>query len=264
MTALRLRSRRRGLAFATLLAALAIAPRAVAATPLVFAAASLQTALDEIVQDFTRETGITVSVSYAGTSTLARQIEQGAPADIFISADLDWMDYVEARGIIDPATRTDLLGNRLVLIAPLASTVAIHIDADPIVAALGPDDRIAMADVEAVPAGRYGKAALIALGEWDAVEPHVAQADNVRAALAFVALGETPLGIVYATDAAAEPRVRIVDTFAEDLHPPIIYPAAMVADGANAEALQFFTYLRSENAAAIFIRNGFAVLSPGP
>lgn len=235
------------------------------AQPVVFAAASLQTALDRIAADFATSTGIAVTISYAATSALARQIESGAPADIFISADLDWMDYLEERNLIDPATRTDLLGNSLVLVAPAGSTVALRIGTDRIVAALGTDARLAMADVAAVPAGRYGRAALEALGEWTALETRIVQADNVRAALNFVALGEAALGIVYATDALAEPRVRTVATFPTGTHPPIVYPGAITASSTSPAAAQFFAYLQTQGAAEVFIAGGFIVLfTPTP
>jgi len=249
-------------AFALAAALVALATLPAKAQPdgvTVFAAASLAGALDEIADDFTDDTGIAVTVSYAGTSALARQIELGAPADIFISADVAWMDYLEDGGLIMPETRIDLLGNRLVLVAPAVDSP----DAGDDIAALirggvGPGGLLAMADVEAVPAGRYGKAALEALGIWAEVAPFAAQTDNVRTALAFVARGETPLGIVYATDAAAEARVAIVATFDAALHPAIVYPAAVVAGADGPAVSAFFAYLAGPEAGAVFAAHGFS------
>ena len=227
----------------------------------VFAAASVKTAMDEITARFTEETGETARVSFAGSSALARQIQAGAPADVFISANPGWMDTLEADGLIDETTRTDLLGNSLVLIAhdPEASPVEITSDL-PLADMLG-EDHLAMALVEAVPAGVYGKAALGALGLWDAVAPKVAQADNVRAALALVATGEAPLGIVYATDAHAEPSVTVLGTFPEDSHAPITYPVARIRDSDSAVADAFLAYLQGPVARAAFERQGFTVLT---
>ena len=194
----------------------------------VFAAASLKNALDDAVNRYEIKTGRKVVVSYGASSALARQIEAGAPADIFLSADLDWMDVLQEKNLIDVASRHTLLGNTLVLIAPRASTVSLAIERNfPLLQALGSDGRLAMASVDSVPAGRYGKAALTYLGVWDAVSTRVAQAENVRAALAFVAKGEAPLGIVYGTDAMAEPAVRVVATFPAESHPEILYPVAL-------------------------------------
>lgn len=232
----------------------------------VFAAASLKEALDEINAAWGRERGGKRAViSYAASSALARQIEQGAPADLFASADQDWMDYAQAKGLIRPDTRVTLLGNRLVLIAPKEAAVAVEpapgFDLAP---ALG-DGRLAMANVDAVPAGKYGKAALERLGAWEAVKSRVAQAENVRAALLLVARGEAPLGIVYRTDAAAEPRVKIVGTFPEGTHPPILYPVAVTTASTHPDAPGFLAYLRSGTARAAFERQGFAVLDrPDP
>lgn len=226
----------------------------------VFAAASTKTALDRISAGFEAETGHEVTLSFAGSSALARQIERAAPADIFISAHPDWMDHLASAGLIDPASRLDLLGNRLVLVA--------HGDAAPVtigpsmdLAAMLGEGRLAMALVEAVPAGIYGRAALERLGLWNEVAPRVAQADNVRAALALVALGEAPLGIVYATDAAAEHRVTAIGTFPEGSHPPIRYPAARVAGRDSAAADAFFAHLSGPEARAAFEAEGFAVLA---
>ena len=228
----------------------------------IFAAASLKTALDEISAAWTRDTGKRARISYAGSNTLAKQIEAGAPADLFLSADLDWMDYVAERSLIRPETRLNLLANRLVLVAPKDSKADLALAPGlDLKAALG-DGRLAMANVDAVPAGKYGRSALDRLGAWAGVKDRVAQADNVRAALLLVARGEAPLGIVYRTDAAAEPNVRIVATFAEDLHPPIVYPAAVTRDSRNPDAQSLLTYLRGPAARQAFERQGFAVLGP--
>lgn len=227
----------------------------------VFAAASLKTALDAISESWSQEEGRQATVSYAGSSALARQIEEGAPADLFISADLDWMAYLADRDLIDTASERRLLGNRIVLVAPADSSVELSIAPGfDLAGALG-DGRLAMANIDAVPAGRYGKAALETLGVWDGVADKVAQAENVRAALQFVALGEAPLGIVYQTDATAEPGVRVVGTFPEDSHEPIIYPAALTADSANPDAAAFLNYLQGDEARGIFEEQGFTVLA---
>jgi len=225
----------------------------------VFAAASLTNALAEIETEFEAATGHDLVVSLAGSSALARQIQQGAPADIFISASTDWMDTVEADGLVEEGTRVDLLGNSIVLVAH-GATAPVEIGPELDLAGLLGDGRLAMALVDAVPAGIYGKAALESLGLWDAVEAQVAQADNVRAALAFVATGEAPYGIVYATDAAAEPDVTVVGTFPADTHPPIVYPVADLATRATPAEAEFLDYLRGPEARAAFERQGFTVL----
>ena len=229
----------------------------------VFAAASLKNALDEIAGQWQRETGKKVVVSYAASNTLIKQIEQGAPADIFISADLDWMDYGRQKGLIKPDTRSNLLGNRLVLIAPKDSNVSANIQPGFDLAALLKGGRLAMGNVDAVPAGKYGKAALEKLGSWDGVKDKIAQAENVRAALLFVARGEAPLGIVYQTDAVSDPGVKIVGTFPENTHPPIIYPIALTKESTNPDAQAFLNCLRSPAARPAFERQGFTVLGPG-
>ena len=191
---------------------------------------------------------------------MAKQIEAGAPADLFVSADLDWMDYVAERGLIRLETRLNLLTNRLVLVAPKDAKTEINLAPGlDLRAALG-DGRLAMANIDAVPAGKYGRSALEKLGAWAGVKERVAQADNVRAALLLVARGEAPLGIVYRTDAAAEPNVRIVATFAEDLHPLIVYPAALTRETRNADAAALLAFLRGPAARQSFERQGFAVL----
>jgi len=229
--------------------------------PVVFAAASLKEALDAVDADFAKESGKQPVPSYAASSTLAKQIEQGAPADVFISADEDWMNYLAERKLIKPDTRFDLLGNTLVLIAPKDSELTAKIAPGFPLAALIGDGHLAMANTDSVPAGKYGKAALEKLGVWDTVKDKVAQADNVRAALVLVARGEAPLGIVYATDARAEPNVKVLDTFPEETHPPIIYPAAELAGASSPEAPALLAYLKSASARAIFEARGFTVLS---
>jgi len=227
----------------------------------VFAAASLKNALDEIATGWSTDTGKPApKISYAASSALAKQIEQGAPADLFISADLDWMDYLAGKNLIKADTRFNLLGNKIVLIAPRDSKIT-HVDikgADLAKALNG--GRLSMANVDSVPVGKYGKAALEKLGAWNDVKDHLAQAENVRAALLLVARGEAPLGIVYSTDAAAEPNVKIVAAFPEDSHPPIIYPAALVKDSKNVDATAFLDFLRSAKARTAFEKQGFTVL----
>ncbi|MFN4283948.1 MAG: molybdate ABC transporter substrate-binding protein [Alphaproteobacteria bacterium] len=227
---------------------------------LVFAAASLKTALDDVAGQWRAETGKAVRISYAASSALARQIAQGAPADLFVSADADWMDYVAGQGLVRAGTRGDLLGNRIVLIAGKNDARALKIAPGfDLAGALG-NDRLAMADVAAVPAGKYGKAALDSLGVWPSVERKLAEADDPRAALRLVARGEAPFAIVYATDAAADPAVRIVDVFPADSHPPIVYPAALLAASKNPDADAFLAHMRSAKAKPLFERQGFAVL----
>jgi molybdate transport system substrate-binding protein len=229
---------------------------------LIFAAASLKNALDAAAEEYAKGGGSAVTVSYAASSALAKQIEEGAPADIFFSADLDWMDYLTDRDLIQDDSRVELLGNELVLIAPAGSTVSLEIAPGfPLLDALG-GDKLAMAETASVPAGKYGKAALQSLGVWDSVSASVAEAENVRAALALVSRGEAPLGIVYATDAKADPGVKVVGIFPEDSHPPILYPVALTTS-AKPEAQEFLEFLVSERAASIFERQGFRVLVPG-
>jgi molybdate transport system substrate-binding protein len=227
----------------------------------VFAAASLKNALDDVDAAFVKASGVKVAASYAASSTLAKQIEEGAPADVFASADIDWMDYAQQKKLIQDGTRVNLLGNRLVLIAPKDSPlgdVAIGPGFD--LAALAGDGRIVTGDVRAVPVGRYAKAALEKLGAWAKAEAKMAMTENVRAALALVARGEAPLGIVYATDAKVEPGVKIVGTFPADSHPAIVYPFAATA-GAKPQAERYLAFLRSAAAKAIFERYGFTMLA---
>ncbi|WP_128254101.1 molybdate ABC transporter substrate-binding protein [Falsirhodobacter deserti] len=220
----------------------------------VFAAASLRTALDQIAADWSEQTGDNVTLSYAGSAQLAKQIMQGAPADIFISASTAWMDEAESSNAIAPQSRRNLLGNALVLIAAAGGQPVALSD---LPAALG-DEHLAMALVKAVPAGIYGRQALSHLGLWDAVSDHVAQADDVRGALALVAMREVPFGVVYASDAAAEPRVQITARFPAESHDAIVYPAAQVEGSMVGGA--FLEYLSSDNAAAVFRQQGFEVL----
>jgi molybdate transport system substrate-binding protein len=229
--------------------------------PVVFAAASVKDALDGVSAAWQKETGKSAVISYAASSALAKQIEQGAPADVFISADEAWMDYLAKRNLIEPDTRFDLLGNGLVLIAPKDSTLTAKIARSFPLASLLGDGRLAMAETGSVPAGKYGKAALETLGVWDAVKDKVAQTENVRAALVLVSRSEAPLGIVYATDAKADPNVKVLDIFPEDTHPPIVYPVAVMAASANADADAFVTYLKSSTARRVFEAQGFNVLS---
>ncbi len=239
---------------------LLLAPLAHAGEPVrVFAAASLKTALDAIAELYARDSGGKLLVSYAGSNALAAQIEHGAPADLFISADRDWMRYLSGRGLTRKDSERELLGNRLVLIAPRDSALQLKIAPGfDLSAALG-DGRLALCQ-DSVPAGKYGQAALRHYGVWDRIATRTAPADNVRAALAFVARGETPLGIVYASDAIAEPAVRVVDRFADDSHPPIVYPAAVLRDSRNPQAEAALRYLSSPAARQIFVAQGFTVL----
>jgi molybdate transport system substrate-binding protein len=228
--------------------------------PVVFAAASLKDALDAADAGWTKESGKQVVPSYAASSALAKQIEQGAPADIFISADEDWMNYLAERKLIKPDTRFDLLGNTLVLIAPKDSKIETTIaEGFPLASLLG-GGHLAMANTDSVPAGKYGKVALAKLGVWDSVKDKIAQADNVRAALKLVSTGEAPLGIVYGTDAKSDPNVKVIDTFPEGTHPPIIYPIAIMASSTNADAPALLAYLKSAAAQGAFKDQGFKIL----
>jgi molybdate transport system substrate-binding protein len=235
---------------------LAAAPELAAATVTVFAAASLKEALDENAKAYKSKTDDRIVVSYAASSALARQIEAGAPADLFISADRDWMDFLEQRRLIKSGTRQNLVGNRLVLIAPSGSPASVTIGPGFPIAGLLGTGRLAMADPDTVPAGKYGKSALEALGVWKDVRAKVAAAENVRAALVLVSRGEAPFGVVYRTDAAADRRVRIVGTFPENAHPPIVYPAAVTVSG-KPEADRFLEWLRGPEARAVFEKHGF-------
>lgn len=226
--------------------------------PLVLAAASLQESLTEAASVWTAKKHPRPLISFAGSSALARQIGAGAPADIFISADEPWMDDVAAKGLIQPRTRVSFLSNRLVLITPVGKPVALSIHRGFLLAAALGTGRLAMADPDAVPAGKYGKAALTALGVWANVEPKVARAENVRAALALVERGEAPLGIVYATDALASKGVRVIGTFPASSHVPITYPIALLKTASSRDAEPFRRFLISREGKAIFARYGFS------
>lgn len=249
----------RRLILATVLMTLGATPL-MAAEVVVFAASSLKTALDQVAADWQAQTGNTVTISYAGSNTLANQIIQGAPADIFLSAAENWMDAVEQAGLTVPDTQVDLLGNALVLVA--------HGKADPVtidgaldLPALLAGGKLAMGMVDSVPAGQYGKEALETLGLWSKVEGSVAQSENVRAALALVAAGEAPLGIVYASDAMAEPGVTVIGTFPEESHKPILYPAALLTNAADEADRDFLKALSGDAADATFGALGFAILN---
>jgi molybdate transport system substrate-binding protein len=243
-----------------LVALIALAtPLAFAADVVVFAAASLKEAMDEQARQFEAATGNKVVVSYGASNALAKQIESAAPADAFISADQDWMDYLDQRKLVMPGTRVDLLRNTLVLIAPVSSKPSLKIAPGFALAAALGQDRLAMANPDSVPAGKYGKAALESLGVWGSVEKQVARAENVRAALALVSRGEAPFGVVYATDAYSDKGVRIVDTFPASTYPPIVYPAALVASSKSPAAKPLVDYLRASSARSVWEKYGFAV-----
>ncbi len=226
----------------------------------ILAAASLKNALDEASAAWDKQTGKSTRISYAASSALARQIEAGAPADIFISADIPWMDYVAERKLIKPASRSDYLGNQIVLIAARDSKIDLKIEKGfGLRAALG-DGRLAMGNVDAVPAGKYGKAALESLGVWASVADRVAQAENVRMALTLVSRGEAPLGIVYRTDAVSDPNVKVVGVFPDGTHPAIVYPMAILASSTNPDAQAFADYLKTPAAKPFFEKQGFTVL----
>ncbi len=253
----------RGFATALLLFAVALPARATdSGTVTVFAAASLTDALQKVGQAYEAVGNGHVTFNFAASSVLARQVESSGGADIFMSADTDWMDYLDNRGLIAHATRANLLGNHLVLIAPKDSTVALtiapHFD---LVGALH-GGRLSMADPDSVPAGKYARTALTQLGVWSGVADRIVQAENVRVALAYVARGEAPLGIVYTTDAMAEPKVKIIGTFPDSTHQPIVYPAALTRD-ARPAAAAFLKFLSSDQAIGIFRQAGFIILNSG-
>lgn len=242
-----------------ILALLATTTHAAERVVTVFAASSLTDALEEIGKAYTADSRVTVRFSFAASSALARQIESGAPADAFVSADQQWMNYLVERKLVQSATRADIAANALVLVAPADSKVQLRIAPKfPLAAALGAKGRIATGDPATVPAGRYAQQALHALGVWDSVSRRIVPTDNVRSALNFVALGEVPLGIVYATDAQGNAKVRVVDTFPVGSHEPISYPAAVTLRG-GAQAAAFVQFLRGARARAIFARYGFNV-----
>jgi len=246
---------------AALVTSAAPLPAAADDAPLtIFAAASLKNALDDVNAAFTQQSGIKVVASYAASSALIKQIENGAPADVFISADPDWMDYGSQKKVIRDDTRFNLLGNKLVLIAPKDSKLdKVEIGRGLDVAKLAGDGKIATGDVRAVPAGMYAKAALEKLGAWAATEPKIAMTENVRVALTLVARGEAPLGIVYETDAKSEPDVKVIGTFPDDSHSPIIYPAAATTGG-KPETAKYLAFLHSATALVVFERYGFTYL----
>lgn len=228
----------------------------------VFAAASLKESLDEAAAAYQKTSGQAVRISYAASSALARQIEQGAPADVFLSADLEWMDYLQQRKLIDPATRLNLWGNTLVLVAPASGNVApvpLRPGVD-LLPRLGKKGRIALGMTASVPAGKYAKASFTSLGVWKSLEPRVAEAESVRAALMLVARGEASLGVVYGSDAKAEPKVRMIGAFPENTHAPIVYPVARIAASRNPRAAAFVRWLATPAASKIFRAHGFRVL----
>lgn len=230
-------------------------------TVTVFAAASLKNALDEAAATFKKKTGVEVSISYAASLPLAKQIESGAPADIFISADVASADYLSSRGLLKEGTRTNLLGNSLVLVAPkIANIKKLTLDKASLLGALGESGRITTGDPASVPVGKYAKAALQQLKLWEDLESRFAFAENVRAALLFVARDEVPLGIVYLTDANSEPKTTVVATFPASSHPPIVYPFAMTASSTSESAAKFFAFLKGPEAAGSYKKQGFSVL----
>lgn len=240
-------------------AGLAVAP-ARAADLSVFAAASLKEALDDQVARFAAGGRDRVRVAYASSSSLARQIANGAPADVFVSADIDWMDYLAGRKLIEPESRVNLVSNRLVLIASADSRIEVHIAAGFALVGLLGTGRLAIADPDHVPAGKYARAALESLGVWKSVAARAARTENVRIALALVARGEAPLGIVYRTDALAEKRVRVAAEFPATSHPPIVYPAAAIVSGRTAAAARFLAFLRSPASRTLWEKHGFLAL----
>ncbi|MCO6186898.1 molybdate ABC transporter substrate-binding protein [Rhizobium sp. L1K21] len=223
----------------------------------IFAAASMKNALDTIAEDWHAKTGDNVVLTFASSSAIAKQIEQGAPADIFISADLGWMDYLEKAGEIKEGTRINLAGNALVLIAQTGDARALKVDAGLDLAAALDGGRLSVGATESVPAGRYAKAALVSLGLWDSVKDHLAEAENVRAALALVSRGEAPLGIVYSTDAKVDAGVKVLSEFPQTSYPPIIYPAAVVKSSTAEDAGAFISYMQGAEAQKRFAEAGF-------
>ncbi|MCE6074877.1 molybdate ABC transporter substrate-binding protein [Agrobacterium vitis] len=240
-----------------------VAPQAFAADQslTVFAAASLKETMSKIADDWKAETGREVKLSFAASSALAKQIDEGAPADLFISADLNWMDHLDKGGELVPGSRVNLLGNRIVLVAASSSTITTKIAPGFDLAGLLGDERLAMGNVASVPAGVYGKAALENLGVWANIKDKVAQADNVRAALLLVSRQEAPLGIVYETDARVDPAVKILDRFPENSHPAIVYPAGVLKASTNPDAKAFLAYLQQGKASKVFRTAGFTVLT---
>ena len=232
-----------------------------ARAPIVFAAASMKTALDAVAEAWKAETGKSTSLAYGSSANLAKQIDYGAPADIFISADLAWMDYLEKQKLIRPDTRRNLLGNQLVLIEPADVRTDLKISPGFDLAGATGDSKVAVCTIDSCPGGIYAKQALESLGIFASVEPKLAQGDNIRTALTLVSRGEAKFGIVYATDANADPNVRVVGTFPEAMHSPIVYPVALVAGSKNPDADSFLAFLSSPTASQIFLAQGFTILS---
>ncbi|MFE0015218.1 molybdate ABC transporter substrate-binding protein [Mesorhizobium sp. NPDC059054] len=258
-------TKRNGLVLVTLAAGamMVAAPAARADEQLVvFAAASLKNALDEVNKACETDVGEAANISYAASSALAKQIEEGAPADVFISADLDWMKYLSDKKLTKADTEVKLLGNQIVLVAPKDSKAEVKIEKGFDLAKVIGDGKLAMGDFKAVPAGKYGKAALESLGTWSSVEGKVAQAENVRAALKLVATGEAAAGIVYQTDANAEKGVKVIGVFPEETHPPIVYPVAQTAESKDKDTPAFLKCLRSAKAGQLFKAQGFTLLAP--
>ena len=224
----------------------------------IFAAASLTDAITEVGAAFTKETGIAIKPSFAASSALAKQVEAGAPAQIFFPADEEWMDYLEKKQLLAPGSRHDVLANKLVLVAPADSTTSVKITSGAALLASIGTARVATGDPDSVPVGKYAKAALTKLGAWDQLQARLVRAENVRAALAYVARGEAPFGIVYLTDAKIEPKVKLLDTFPETTHPPILYPIALTTK-ADANAKRFVKYVGSKPASAVFEKYGFSL-----
>ncbi|HWA69836.1 MAG TPA: molybdate ABC transporter substrate-binding protein [Rhizomicrobium sp.] len=250
---------RRALLAGLVLLLLPLQVRSEPQTVTVFAASSLTNSLQSIAALYKAKTGATIALSFGASSTIARQIDQGAAADIFISADEDWMDFLQKNGRLADGTRSDLLGNRLVLIAPTDSKATIKIEPHFDLLGALQGGRLAVADPSSVPAGKYARAALTSLGVWDGISAHLAQAENVRVALEYVARGETPFGIVYATDAQEEKGVSVVATFPDNSHAPIVYPAALMKS-AMPEAKAFLTFLEGPQGRAVFEKDGFTFL----
>jgi molybdate transport system substrate-binding protein len=236
---------------------LAAAPAAMAQDVLVLAAASTKNAVEKLAGQFKAKTGVSVTSSFAASSALAKQIENGAPADLFLSADLDWMDYLQKRNLIKADSRVSLLGNELVVIAPKGSTLKPDLKPGGDLPALIGDGRLATGDPASVPVGKYAKAALESIGQWTQIEPKLARADNVRAALALVSRGEAPLGVVYRTDAAIDPGVAVVGVFPPGSHPAVVYPVALTATTTNANAAKFLEFMESPEGLAVFQEFGF-------
>ena len=252
---------RRSLLFCLIIAAFMLSHLALAqADPIrIFAAASTTNAVGDIIKAYTAQTGKAVVPSFASSSTLAKQIDQGAPADVYLSANPKWMNFIEKKELVEPGTRTNLLGNRITMIQPASGELSIKISKDLDLAGILGDDKLAMGDPDHVPAGIYGRKALESLGLWESVSPKVARAKDVRAALALVERAEAPLGIVYATDAAISKKIKVVALFPEETHPPITYPVCIIKGKAGDDTKAFFEFLQSPKAAEIFKTYGFSI-----